>query len=122
MKFKLEPSQLTIRLEGMEQFWALKRRLQIPVHAISDISFIDQEPAMQDFYGHVRFPGTSVSWRFLAGSYRRQGRREFWYVRLRQTGMITIILKPGTLHYSRIRLTCTPDIAEDILRWWQAAE
>lgn len=122
MKFTLELSQLTVRLEGVEQIWALKRRLQIPEYAISDILFTEQEPAMQDFYGYVRFPGTSLPWRFLAGSYQSHSKREFWYVRLRQAGMITIILKPETLRYDRIRLTCAPDIAEDILRWWQATK
>jgi hypothetical protein len=119
MKIIPEPNQLTIKLEGFEQLWALKRRLQVPHFAISEVGFLPQTPMMQDYKGHLRFPGMSLPWRFLAGSYRRDGRREFWYVRMQQPGVLTITLRPGTLNYERIRITCTPEVAQSVADWWQ---
>lgn len=120
MWFTGEANQLTIKLEGLEQLWALKRRIQIPHYAILAIDFVAQEPAMQDFRGYLRFPGASVPWRFLAGSYRRHGKREFWYIRMRQPGLLTITLKPGTLNYDKVRVTCSPEDAQNVTDWWRA--
>lgn len=121
MKFMCEPRRLTIKLEGMEQLWALKRKLQLSPATIAAIDFIPQQPALQDFKGRLRFPGTALPWRFLAGSYIQHGQREFWYVHLHQEGLITIDCKPGTFEYDRIRLSCPPDIAQDITDWWRGA-
>jgi len=119
MKFIPEPNQLTIKMEGLEQLWALKRRLQVPHFAVAEINFLAQTPLVQDFKGYLRFPGTALPWRFLAGSYNRGGQREFWYVHMQQPGVLTIILKPDTLNYSKIRVTCSPQIAQSIVDWWQ---
>jgi hypothetical protein len=119
MKFMLEPNQITIKLEGFEQLWALKRRLQIPHYAIADVNYEAQVPTMRDFRGYLRMPGTSVPWRFLAGSYRGEGQREFWYIHMQQPGVLTLHLTAETLNYDRIRVTCEPEIAQDIADWWQ---
>ncbi len=119
MKFITEPNQLTITLEGFEQVWALKRRLQIPHYAIAAVDFVAQQPVLQDYKGFLRFPGTALPWRFLAGSYNRKNTREFWYVRMQQPGVLTITIKPETLNYDKIRLTCSPEIAQSVVDWWQ---
>lgn len=119
MKFLFGQIQLTIQLEGFEQVWALKRRLQIPRHAIANITFFAEQPAMQDYTGHLRLPGTAVPGLFLAGSYVKKQHREFWYVRLRHPGVVVITLYPEALNYDSIRLTCTPQIAQSIVDWWQ---
>lgn len=120
MKLTLEPNQLTVTLEGFERLWALKRRLQIPHYAILEVDYIAKEPSLQDFKGFLRFPGTSLPWRFLAGSYvRGRGKeREFWYIQLKQPGLLTITLKSETFNYDRVRLTCSPDVAQEIADWW----
>lgn len=118
MKFILEATQLTVQLEGFEQIWALKRRLQVPHYAITEVDYQPRVPTMQDFGGYLRFPGTSLPWFFLAGSYRKKGTREFWYIKMRQMGMVIITLKTGTIPYDKIRLTCTPEIAQSITDWW----
>lgn len=121
MWFIGQANQLTIKLEGFEQLWALKRRLQIPHYAIMDIDYVAQQPAMQDFKGYMRFPaGTAVPWHFLAGSYQRRGGREFWYIRMRQPGLLTITLKPDVLNYDKIRVTCSPQDAQNVVDWWRA--
>lgn len=119
MQFIEEPNQLTIKLEGFEQLWALKRRVQIPHYAILEIDFTPQQPVMRDLWGYWRVPGTSVPWFFLAGSYHRKGKHEFWYLHMRRAGVLTVILKPGTLNYTKVRVSCTPEIAQSIADWWQ---
>lgn len=119
MKFITQDNQLTIKLEGFERLWALKRRIQIPYYAIETIDFIPQQPRMQDFEGHLRLPGTSLPWRFLVGSYTRRGEREFWYVHMKQPGVLMLALKSDATGYDKVRLTCTPEIAQDIADWWQ---
>jgi len=118
MKFTTQADTLIIQLEGLEQLWALRQRLQIPRFAISEVDFLPQVPAMQDFRGYVRLPGSAWPGLFAAGDYRARGVREFWYVRMREPGVLTIVLKPGTFNYDKIRLTCTPEIAQDIADWW----
>jgi hypothetical protein len=119
MRFIEEPNQLTIKLEGTEQLWALKQRIQIPHFAILEIDFQPQQPLMKDLWGYWRIPGTAVPWLFLAGSYRRKDEREFWYLHMRREGVLTITLKPGTLNYTKIRVSCTPEVAQSIADWWQ---
>ncbi|MEK7152339.1 MAG: hypothetical protein AAB834_00175 [Patescibacteria group bacterium] len=119
MKFITEANQLTIILEGFEQLWALKRRIQVPHFAISEVDYLSQQPSLQDYRGYLRFPGTALPWRFLAGSYVHKGEREFWYVRMKQPGVLIVTLKSDTTNYDKIRLSCTPEIAQDIADWWQ---
>lgn len=119
MKFVAQDDVLIIRLEGMEKLWALKGRLQIPRFAVLEVDYIAQRPLMQDFWGYVRIPGTSLPWRFLAGTFWRKGQREFWFVRLRHQGVMTIDLKPGTFPYRRLRISCDAETAQAISDWWR---
>lgn len=119
MKIIPESNQLTIQLEGMEQLWALKRRLEIPHYAISQVDYAPTQPTMQDLWGYWRVPGTSVPGLFLAGSYRRHGEREFWYLKMRTPGALTLYLKSDTTPYDKIRLTCSPEVAQAVKDWWE---
>ncbi|HSX35502.1 MAG TPA: hypothetical protein VLH84_01050 [Patescibacteria group bacterium] len=121
MKFIPEPNQLTIKLEGWEILWALKTHLQIPHFAIAEINYIPELPLMQDFRGYLRAPGSAIPWRFLAGTYYGlHGGREFWYVHFRQPGLLVINLRKDAFTYDRIRLSCTPEIAQSVVDWWRA--
>jgi len=120
MRFIRQESQVTLQLEGMEQLWALKRRLQIPRFAISEINYEPDVPVLQDFEGRLRMPGTMLPLSFAAGSFRKGDEREFWYVRLKQPGIMTIELKRDTLNYDRVRVTCDADTAQAITEWWRA--
>jgi hypothetical protein len=73
---------------------------------------------MTDLQGYLRVPGTSIPSVFMAGTYRRGGEKEFWYLKFRTPGVMTIYLKDNTLNYDKIRLTCSPEIAQDIAEWW----
>ena len=119
MKFIPKGSTLLIKLEGLEKVWALKGQLQVPRRAILDVDYNAQAPAMQDFWGYLRIPGTSVPWRFLAGTFWRKSDREFWFVRMRHLGVMEIELKPGAFAYRRIRISCDPETAQAVADWWQ---
>jgi len=119
MRFIEQANQLTIALEGFEQLWALKRRIQIPHFAIQEVDFIAQQPVMKDLEGQWRLPGVALPSHFVAGSYEHKGEREFRYLHLRQAGVLTITLKPDTINYAKIRVSCTPEIAQSIADWWQ---
>jgi hypothetical protein len=120
MKFITQESQVTLQLEGMERVWALRRRLQIPRFAISEIRYEPELPVMQDFSGQLRIVGTALPLAFVAGTFRRGDDREFLYVRFKQPGILTIVLKPDTLNYDRVRVTCTEAIAQTLTEWWRA--
>jgi hypothetical protein len=119
MRFIPQANQLTIQLEGFEQLWALKRRIQIPHYAIEQIDFVAGQPVMRDLWGYWRIPGTALPWFFLAGTYRHRDKREFWYLHMRQPGVLIITLKDNTLNYTTIRVSCTAEIAQSIADWWQ---
>jgi hypothetical protein len=119
MNFLLDPEQLIIKLEGAEQLWALKRQVRIPQEALINVDYLSSVPTLQDYRGYFRFPGTALPWRFFAGSYVRNGQHEFWYVKMRQPGVLVLTLQPALLEYDKVRITCSPDIAQDIADWWQ---
>jgi hypothetical protein len=113
-----EQNQLTVQLEGLEKLWALKSRLQIPAYAIADIAFVDEQPRMKGQWSFVRFPGARIPGVLLAGTYHKRGERDFWYLDVRQKGVLTIVFKPETLNYDRVLLSCNRDIAEHLAAWW----
>jgi len=119
MKFTVQESQVTLTFQGMECLWALKRRLQIPRFAISEVRYEPEAPVMQDLTGHLRMLGTGLPFAFVAGVFRKGNDREFWYVRVKQPGMLTIEIKPDALNYDRIRVTCAEDTARAITDWWR---
>lgn len=118
MRFIPTEDRLIIRLEGFERLWALRTRLEIPRSAIVQVDYLDDRPIMQDFWGYLRIPGTSIPWRFLAGTFWQKGDREFWFVRMKQLGLMTIETKPKECSYSRLRISCDAEVAQEIVDWW----
>lgn len=121
MKFVVQDDHLAIILEGFEKVWALKSRLVIPKHALAEVDYRQQQSTMQDLRGYVRFPGTRLPGMFLAGSYVRRHGREFWYLHMHQAGELALTFKAGAFGYDKIRVSCTPEIAQTIADWWRGA-
>jgi len=119
MQFVAGGKTLTVRLEGLEKIWALKSHLDIPKEQILEIDYKPVRPAVQDFKGYVRVPGTALPWLFLAGTFRTKASKEFWFIRMRQPGILTLTLKPNVAVYDRVRLTCEPEIAQSLVDWWR---
>jgi len=114
-----DPTTLTIRFQGLECVWVLRRTLVVSRGDVNSINYIPELPVMQDFKGYLRLFGTALPWLFLAGTYWGGGKREFWFVRMKQPGLLTIELTPGKDGYQRLRLSCNPVIAQDVVDWWK---
>jgi hypothetical protein len=118
MKLIAQDDTLIIQLEGAERFWALKNNVQVPRFAVLDVDYNPEVPVLQDFSGHLRFPGSNWFWQFMAGTFIRGGVREFWYVRMQTPGVLLIDIKPGMFPYQKIRLSCDPETAQGVADWW----
>jgi len=116
MKTIADKERILVRLEGLEKLWALKTKLEIPRASISRIDYSDQKPTMKGLGGFFRFPGTSLPGAFLAGRFIKKGERDFWLLRMRQPGVLTIKLKPKTFRYDRIMLTASAKTAKYVQR------
>ncbi len=100
MHLKLEGDRLQIQLSPWEKLWALQFNysFDIPLSHIEQIS--TQKPDATGI--EYRLPGTHVPGLIKAGTYHRDGDREFWYV-TSDRHILTLDLKDE--YYQRIVLT-----------------
>lgn len=71
---------LVIRVLGLHQLWALKRRLAVPLAAVSSVRRLEAGE-VRGWWKGWRVPGTHVPGVFIAGTFLRDGERHFWDVR-----------------------------------------
>ena len=78
MRLSLDHDTLHIELSWWQRLLAahLSTTLVIP---LSHIERADTE-RVATHWGEIRFPGSFIPWALKAGTYRRAGRRDFWYV------------------------------------------
>lgn len=115
MVIRMTGHSLYVGLERAEKLWALKSGLRIPLAAIESIEYTSEKPRLQ---GTWRRRYLSVPGVVLAGTYSERGTKEFWLLRMRRPGMLSIHIKPGMLKHSRLRLTCSPALASKVMQWW----
>jgi hypothetical protein len=120
MKITAHPDGLVIEMQGIEVLWTLRKRLVIPRNVISSIEYIDQKPPQNFALPFIKFPGTVWPRILMAGTFIKRGEKDFWYLRVRHDGMISIMTKPGRFNYNRVLLSCDDQTANDIGRWWKA--
>ncbi|HTV14478.1 MAG TPA: hypothetical protein VME68_07170 [Acidobacteriaceae bacterium] len=70
--------KLTLHVRGMDQFWALKSTLEIPLEHVTGIR-ADPEVARGWYHG-VRMPGTQIPGVLTAGTFYQHGQKIFWDV------------------------------------------
>lgn len=85
MKFIEDETALTIRLEGAEQFWGLRRRIVIPRDKITDLSWHPQYMADAPI---VRFAGTALPGVLYSGHFRTNGTWVFYSYGVRRVGLL----------------------------------
>ena len=69
---------LVVHVQGMDQLWALKSRLEIP---LSHVVGPEVNPGVaQGWSKGVRAPGTHVPGVIAAGTFYQEGERVFWDV------------------------------------------
>lgn len=69
---------LSIKVQGLDKFWALKSRLTIPLSHVRGATI---DPGIIKEPRGLRSPGTYVPGVIVAGTYHRDGQRTFWNVR-----------------------------------------
>lgn len=69
---------LIVHVKGMDQLWALKSRLEIP---LSHVSGAEAAPEVARGWWHgIRTGGTKVPGVITAGTFHQEGERVFWDV------------------------------------------
>lgn len=73
---ELTQEALIVRVQGMDQLWALKSRLEIPLFHVVGAE-ADPEVALAWWKG-IRAPGTYVPGVIAAGTFYQEGEKVFW--------------------------------------------
>jgi len=71
-------TNVVVELEGLDKLWALKSRFEIP---FENIVRIEADPNIARGKKGFRAPGTHLPGRYTAGTFYRNGDRNFWNVR-----------------------------------------
>ncbi len=80
IEISIEPQTVQVRLGGIEGLLALKRRLDIPTHLVTEAVAIDRKDIPGGEGTWLRAPGTYIPGLVRHGSYGRPPHREFWAV------------------------------------------
>jgi hypothetical protein len=79
IELEIAPPLLRVRLTGRDALYSLKRSIAVPLAAVADARAVERDSLSTK--GEVRAPGTSLPGKIKAGTFRGQGRKEFWDVR-----------------------------------------
>ncbi len=77
--------QLVVTLHGWDRFWALKRRIAVPLGHVRGAT---ADPGMSREPAGLRAPGTHLPRVITAGTYYRHGDRVFWNLRPSQQPVV----------------------------------
>lgn len=116
MIFVMTPEDITLKLEGFERIWACKTKVRLPADSIESIEYSLSRPKTPGccwFRMGTAFPGV-----LFAGTFTKNDAREFWYLRFKKRGELTIKLKKDHARYDKVCLSVGPMLADDVLTWW----
>ncbi len=75
----VQGDRVVFDVEGLDQLWALRTRLQIP---LAHVAAVESDPGQVGRWWHgFRLMGTSVPGLFAAGTFYYHGEMVFWDVR-----------------------------------------
>jgi len=126
MKFVADDDTLTIRLEGMEMLWGLKRKLVLPRSKIVDLLW---EPEFN--YGDLllRIGGTGAPRLLYAGHFRDTDTKETLFLFLKRpkglpfTRTISdanvLVVTMRDYPYAKVMVSCQPDIGASLMNWFK---
>lgn len=128
MKFIAEDDALTIKLQGMEMFFGLKRKLILPRAKIVDLNWTP-EYNFNDLM--LRVGGTGAPRIMYAGHFRDVDTKEniFLYLRLPKGLPINrtmsdanvLVVTMRDFSYGKIFVSCRPDIGASLMNWWRGS-
>lgn len=129
MRFLLDdPAELTIQLEGAEQFWALKSMLVLPRERILAATWHEHFVAPRPIW---RVGGLGLPGRAYAGHFTSNGHPYFLYIRRPEKGFWSFEEAPHVLELraandagtvTTILLTTEPEQAKTVLSWYNAGK
>lgn len=74
----IDGQKLELEVQGWHKLWAFKRKIDVPLDAIVDVR---RKPgAIRGWWKGLRVPGTHLPGVIVAGTYFKDGQREFWDV------------------------------------------
>ena len=126
MRFIIEDDTLTIKFQGMEQFWALRRQIVVPKVNIVRAKWQENAVVSRRELGW-RFPGSALPGLLFAGRFIGSKGSNFVYV-LRPQGLFgdikikhLLTLELRNSGYKRLLFTINkPQMAEQIIAWWSS--
>lgn len=95
----LDDREATITPVGWSRVWTLRSRVQFPLSSIRSVRRAPADVGRGIWHGW-RLPGTHVPGVLVAGSYYRNGRWEFWDVRVSKDRAIELELEGAP--YARV--------------------
>jgi hypothetical protein len=94
---ELTQQALIVHVQGTDQLWALKSRLEIPLSHVVGAE-ADPEVALRWWKG-IRAPGTYVPGVIAAGTFYQEGEKVFWDVHDPEK---TVVIRLREENYSRL--------------------
>lgn len=116
MIFVMTPESITLKLEGFERFWSCKSKVRLPADSIESIEYSLSRPHPPG--GCWIKLGAAIPQVLFAGTFTKKDTKEFWYLRFRKRGVLTITLKKDHARYDKVCLSVHPLVADDVLAWW----
>jgi hypothetical protein len=128
MKFLAEDDKLTVSFEGLEIFWAFRRRLVIPRAAITSLNWMPQFSYQGNRF--FRLGGVGLPGLLYAGNFRAVGgdwyflyvsrpRGIHWLSGGPFTALNTLDIVTQDYRYGRIMISCRPDIGAGLMNWFK---
>ena len=78
VRLEVADGKLHLHVLGMDQLWALKSSLEIP---LAHISGVRADPSIaRGWYHGIRLPGSNIPGVLTAGTFYQDGKRVFWDV------------------------------------------
>lgn len=115
MQLITKQARLEVVLEGAEALAAVKRQITIAADNIVKITWHDERPTKVSKLAW-RLPGTALPGVLYAGTFRRRGHWEFWYMSIRRRGYLEIETKSH--RFRRLLLSIDKARAEKAIIWF----
>ena len=77
-EIEITPTTLVVHIQGVDQFFAMKSRLEVPLEHIAGVD--ESAPEAHRVWHGLRMGGTNVPFVITAGRYLQQGEWAFWDV------------------------------------------
>lgn len=81
----VKDQQLHVRLRGLDIWFAFRRKFNIPLEHVLDVS--TDTPSLKEIYKGIRLPGTHIPGIIAAGTFFKNGFNVFWNVKIGESAL-----------------------------------